>query len=77
MIKLNICMGKYLLKLERTLGHIKYVTGKSSVAHDVNSGRSVDKNSVKIVRHVTDSILLDVYERLEIIKGNNLINNNR
>lgn len=37
----------------------------------LNSGHSVTKSSLKLVRHVLDRRLLDVYKNLEINKGDN------
>lgn len=44
---------------------------KPNVAHQVlRSGHDDDKRSLQLVRHVIDRGFFDVYETLEIIKGN-------
>lgn len=43
--------------------------------HIQNSGHSIDKRSLKIVFHMLGMELLEAYESLEVIRGDNLIIN--
>lgn len=56
------------------LAHLKYRGSQNlSVAHQVlKTGYSVDKSSFKLIRHMIDIRLLNAYEILDEIEGDNL-----
>lgn len=83
----NDCNENYYSKNRRViktrysenLAYIKYGSNERFILinHVLNSGNSLHKSLLKLVRHITDRRLLHGYERLKILQVDNLINNDR
>ncbi|KAJ8938030.1 hypothetical protein NQ318_003334 [Aromia moschata] len=65
-----------LTRFKEHMAHLKYGrTERSCVAqHAFDNNHRIDINNLKLIRNVTNSRQLDVFESLEIIKCNNSMN---